>query len=587
MLTELHIENFAIIDRLELHFRPNLITFTGETGAGKSIIIDAVETILGGRADTTFIRSGSDRASLEAVFRIPDANRNAIHLILDREDLQDDPNYLSLGREIRASGRNVARVNGRSVNASLLRELGEYLIDVHGQSEHLSLLRVSQHLGLLDSYALADRAISTTRPILELLDSYHTAYQRWVQVQRELDQIRRSEQDAARRADMLTFQINEIETARLRPREEEDLKEERNRLANAEGLASLSQEALLALDEGGPESQAATDLFGQVVDALQGLARLDPSQAALAEQAQAAFETMSDLAANLRSYQDSIEFNPKRLDQVEERLGTIHILKRKYGSSIPEILEFGARAKQQLDEISHAEERIEALVAEQGKLIDQIGQLGSSLSQVRHAAAERLADALEVELSDLQMSGARFKVDFQRQSDPEGAPSTDGKRDAFDANGLERVEFLIAPNPGEGFKPLAKIASGGETSRLMLALKNVLARADQIPTLIFDEIDQGIGGRVGAVVGKKLWSLAQDHQVLCITHLPQLAAYGDQHFRVQKEIHDGRTSTQVIPLDGEPRLVELAQMMGEVSEGTLRSAREILQAVDRRISTSR
>jgi DNA repair protein RecN (Recombination protein N) len=587
MLTELRIENFAIIDRLELHFRPNLITFTGETGAGKSIIIDAVETILGGRADTTFIRSGADRASLEAVFRIPDANRNAIHAILEREELQDDPNYLSLGREIRASGRNIARVNGRSVNASLLREVGEYLIDVHGQSEHLSLLRVNQHLGLLDAYVFADQNIQSSQPVKELLETYQQVYNQWLLTQRELEKLHRSEQDAARRSDMLTYQINEIDTARLRPGEEEDLKEERNRLANAEGLASLSQEALLALDEGEPESQAATDLFGQVVNALQNLARLDPSQAALFEQAQAIFEDVSDLSANLRNYQESIEFNPKRLDQVEERLGSIHILKRKYGGSIAEILEFGAKARQQLDEITHAEERIEELNLERERLLEQISQLGTSLSQIRQAGAEHLASAMEIELVDLQMSGARFRVDFQRQPDQNGALFSDGKRYTFDTTGLERVEFLIAPNPGEGFKPLAKIASGGETSRLMLALKNVLARADQIPTLIFDEIDQGIGGRVGAVVGKKLWSLAKEHQVLCITHLPQLAAYGDQHFRVQKEIHAGRTSTQVIPLDGEPRLIELAQMMGEVSEGTLRSAREILQAVERRTTPSR
>jgi DNA repair protein RecN (Recombination protein N) len=587
MLTELRIENFAIIDRLELHFRPNLITFTGETGAGKSIIIDAVETILGGRADTTFIRSGADRASLEAVFRIPDANRNAIHAILEREELQDDPNYLSLGREIRASGRNIARVNGRSVNASLLREVGEYLIDVHGQSEHLSLLRVNQHLGLLDAYVFADQNIQSSQPVKELLETYQQVYNQWLLTQRELEKLRRSEQDAARRSDMLTYQINEIDTARLRPGEEEDLKEERNRLANAEGLASLSQEALLALDEGEPESQAATDLFGQVVNALQNLARLDPSQAALFEQAQAIFEDVSDLSANLRNYQESIEFNPKRLDQVEERLGSIHILKRKYGGSIAEILEFGAKARQQLDEITHAEERIEELNLERERLLEQISQLGTSLSQIRQAGAEHLASAMEIELVDLQMSGARFRVDFQRQPDQNGALFSDGKRYTFDSTGLERVEFLIAPNPGEGFKPLAKIASGGETSRLMLALKNVLARADQIPTLIFDEIDQGIGGRVGAVVGKKLWSLAKEHQVLCITHLPQLAAYGDQHFRVQKEIHAGRTSTQVIPLDGEPRLIELAQMMGEVSEGTLRSAREILQAVEQRTTPSR
>ncbi len=519
------------------------------------------------------------------MFRIPETNRDAIHAILEREALQDDPNYLSLGREIRASGRNVARVNGRSVNASLLREIGEYLIDVHGQSEHLSLLRVNQHLGLLDSYLIADSKLQTNPPVKDVLESYHQVYNRWLLTQRELERLHRSEQDAARRSDMLTFQINEIDTARLRPGEEDDLKEERNRLANAEGLASLSQEALLALDEGEPESQAATDLFGQVVDALQSLARLDQSQAPLYEQAVAIFENMSDLSANLRSYQESIEFNPKRLDQVEERLGTIHILKRKYGGSIAEILDFSAKAQQQLDEISHAEERIGELIEDQKRLLDQISQLGTSLSQIRLAGAEHLAGALEIELSDLQMSGARFMVDFQRQPDPHGAKYSDGKRYTFDANGLERVEFMIAPNPGEGFKPLVKIASGGETSRLMLALKNVLARADQIPTLIFDEIDQGIGGRVGAVVGKKLWSLAQEHQVLCITHLPQLAAYGDQHFRVQKEIQDGRTNTQVIPLDGEPRLIELAQMMGEVSEGTLHSAREILQAVERRTAS--
>jgi DNA repair protein RecN (Recombination protein N) len=603
MLTELHIEDFAIIDQLDLQFGPGLVVFTGETGAGKSIIIDAVETLLGGRAESTYVRSGSERAIIDAVFHIPEAARTEILAILEREDLLDEPTYLTMGREIRLSGRNVARVNGRNVNASLLRELGEYLIDLHGQSEHLSLLRVNQHLSLLDSFALAanemfadgpsnftpdevktGQAPASKRSIHELLSAYEKTYQRLQVVRRELEQLRKAERDASRRSDMLAYQINEIESARLRIDEEEELRDERNRLANAEGLASLTQEALMALDEGNPEALAVTDLFGQVVHALSSLSRLDPSQSSLLDQAQSLSEGLSDLALNLRAYLEGIEFNPKRLDHVEERLALLHGLKRKYGDSVTEILKFLEQAHQQLDEITHAGERIQELEDEQEKLLTQLGQEGMALSRERQAAGERLSQAMEIELADLFMSGAQFKVDFQQRSDPQGVLLGNGHKVAFDAHGLERVEFLIAPNPGEGFKPLAKIASGGETSRLMLALKNVLARADQIPTLIFDEIDQGIGGRVGAVVGQKLWSLARQHQVLCITHLPQLAVYGEQHFQVQKVIHEDRTTTQVTKLDEEKRLIELAQMLGEVSEGTLHSARELMQTVGSRTS---
>ena len=593
MLTELHIENFAIIDRLDITFEPGLITFTGETGAGKSIIIDAVETLLGGRAESTLVRSGAEQASVEGVFRIPEATRAAIHAILAREDLLDDPNYLTLAREIRLNGRNIARVNGRSVGAGLLRELGDQMVDVHGQSEHLSLLRVSQHLRLLDSYAISqerDQAGGNFSPggsnphpgIQQCLTAYNHTYQRLLAVGQELEQLRQDERDSARRVDMLTYQINEIESARLLPSEEEALREERNRLSNAEGLASSTQEALLALDEGSPEAPAATDLFGQVLTALSSLARLDPSQAELYEQGQNLSESLSDLTASLRSYLENIEFNPKRLDQVEERLVLIGNLKRKYGDSIEAVLAFGEQAGQQLDAITNAGERIQELEAEKGRLLDQLGKEGKLLSEKRRAAAEVLSRAIEAELVDLSMSGARFMVDFQSTEDPDGVPLEDGRRVAFSAVGLERVEFLIAPNPGEGFKPLARIASGGETSRLMLALKNVLAKADQISTLIFDEIDQGIGGRVGAIVGEKLWMLARQHQVLCITHLPQLAAFGEQHFQVQKHVQEGRTTTQITPLLGEARLIELAQMLGEVSENTLRSASELIQSVERR-----
>jgi DNA repair protein RecN (Recombination protein N) len=463
----------------------------------------------------------------------------------------------------------VARVNGHSVNVSLLREIGEVLVDVHGQSEHLSLLRVSQHLGLLDRFAGVE----------DQLAAYSRTYRRLQAIRRELADLRQAERDAARQMDMLQYQINEIESAQLRPGEEADLAEERNRLANAEGLASATQEALLALDEGTPESPAITDLIGQVQRALTNLSRLDPSQAALSEQGIALAENLSDLVRSLRLYLETIEFNPRRLDQVEERLALIHTLKRKYGDSIEAVLKFSEQAQERLEAITHAGERIQELEEEEARLLEQVGREGQMLSERRRAQAEKLAEAVEKELDELHMAEARFQVDFQERPDPNGAILPDGRRVAFDASGLERIEFLIAPNPGEGFKPLVRIASGGETSRLMLALKNVLAGADRIPVLIFDEIDQGIGGRVGGVVGQKLWKLARQHQVLCVTHLPQLAAFGGQHLQVQKQVRDGRTTTQIQTLQGETRLNELAQMFGEVSEGTLQSAREMLAAV--------
>lgn len=576
MLTELYIEDFAIIDRLNLSFEPGLITFTGETGAGKSIIIDAVETLLGGRADSTMIRTGANHASLEGVFLIPEKSRDAVHKILDREDLQDDPDYLSLSREIRQTGRNVARINGHVSTASLLRQIGEFLIDIHGQSEHLSLLRVGQHQELLDRFASSEHQSR----IQEKLNSYRSSFRRLYNVRKELDEIRQAERDAARLLDILNYQIEEIETAQLTLIEENDLKEERNRLANAEALASLAQEVLFALDEGTPETQTTTDLLGQAIDTTNELARLDPSQTALKEQTQTLFENATDLSLQIRSYLGSIESNSKRLNQVEERLSLIENLKRKYGDSIQSVLEFAENAKNQLNQITNAEERIQVLEAEQIELLFTISSVGQEISQMRYAAAQKLEKTLETELADLHMKGARLIVDFTQKADPNGVELEDGLRVAFYANGLEQVEFLIETNPGEGYKPLIKIASGGETSRLMLALKYVLAQADYIPTLIFDEIDQGIGGRAGGIVGKKLWELSHQHQVLCVTHLPQLAAYSGQHFHVEKDLQVDRTITKVNQVQGQERVLELAHMLGSVSEGTLKSAQELIQSVE-------
>ncbi len=567
MLTELRIQNFAIIDKLELKFGPGLIILTGETGAGKSIILDAVTMLIGGRAETTVIRAEAEQAFVEGIFSLKGPEKEALHEILKREDLLDDENYVTLTREVRREGRSVARVNGRTVNVSLLKELGALLVDIHGQSEHLSLLDTRAHLGLLDRYADVGAALS----------EYRQSYHKLLAVRRELKELRQAQTDAERRIDFLTYQAEEIEAARLKPGEDEELKIERDKLANAESLTEFAQQALTALDEGTPESPAATDLVGQASRAMTGLVKIDPKRSELSEQATGLDEMLAELVRSLRDYLEEIEFNPKRLEEVEERLDLLHSLTRKYGGSIEKVIASGEDARAQLENISHATERIEELETEESALLKKLAEQGGALSQKRQGTAIALGKGIEAELNDLRMAEAQFAVDFQTKADPDGIPVEDGKRLAFDHNGYDRVEFLVAPNPGEGLKPLAKIASGGETSRLMLALKNVLASADEIPSLIFDEIDQGIGGRVGFVVGQKLWNLARNHQVFCVTHLPQLAAFGDEHYQIQKLVQDNRTLTRVEPLAGESRMLELAQMLGQVGEATLQSAHEILQ----------
>ncbi|HQV93230.1 MAG TPA: DNA repair protein RecN [Anaerolineales bacterium] len=577
MLTELHIHNFAIIDKLDLRFGPGLIILTGETGAGKSIILDAVVMLIGGKADTTFVRTDSDAAFVEGVFQLNGPEKEAVHSILQREELMDDPNYVVLMREVRKEGRSVARVNGRTVNVSLLKEIGSLVVDIHGQAEHLSLLDSRAHLGLLDRFA------EVSRPLSEYRQTYHTL----LGVRHELNELRKAQADADRRIEFLTYQAEEIEAARLKAGEDEELRKERDRLANAESLAQNAQEALSVLEEGSPETPAATDLIGQAAQALTALAKIDSAQSELANQADVLLDTISDVISNLRDYLEEIEFNPKRLDEVEERLDLIHSLTRKFGGNIPAVIASGENARKQLETITGAADRIDELELEEAKLLEKLGKQGLALSEKRKSAATKMGHGIETELNDLKMSAAKFGVDFQTKPDPNGVPLNGGPRIGFDHNGIDRVEFLIAPNPGEGLKPLAKIASGGETSRLMLGLKNVLARADEVPSLIFDEIDQGIGGRVGMTVGQKLWNLSRSHQVFCVTHLPQLAVFGDEHYQVQKLIQSSRTLTRVERLDGEPRLLELSQMLGEVGEGTLRSAHELLQVARQMIKTSK
>ena len=579
MLTELRIENFAIIDKLELEFSSGLIIFTGETGAGKSIIMDALEMLLGGRADATVLRSNDERASVEGGFKLSPANQAPVLEILKREDLLDDENFVTLARDVRREGRSTARINGRTVNVTLLKEIGKYLVDIHGQTEHLSILDPHTHLGLLDRFA----------NIEPLLTTYRKSYSSLQAVRRELGGLRATQADSKRRIEMLTFQVEEIESARIKPGEDEELRLERDRLANSESLASNAQEALQLLDDGAPETPAITDQMGRVVTALAAIAHADTKKTELSNLAENLFENLADIAHELRDYLEIIEYNPKRLEEVEERLDLLHRLMRKYGGTLETVIKFGRETRSELETISSAAEKIGELEIKETALLKELSERAAALSEKRKTTATLLSKSVETELDDLKMASAHFSVDFQTRPDPSGLPLGGGPaakhtRLAFDGTGYDRVEFLIAPNPGEGLKPLAKIASGGETSRLMLALKNTLARADQIPSLVFDEIDQGIGGRVGGVVGQKLWKLGRMHQVFCITHLPQLAAFGDQHYRVQKVVNQSRTTSTVTRMQGQERILELAQMLGEVTEGTLRSAHEILQSAQQTIT---
>lgn len=572
MLTELRIENFAIIQELRLDFDKSLVIFTGETGAGKSIIMDALEAVLGGRAETTTIRTGVERAQVEATFRLNPDVQQRVHALLEAEDLLDDPDFITMAREIRHEGRNTARINGRVVTATLQREIGAFLVDIHGQSEHLSLLRVRNHLSLLDSFANVGALLNDYQQIFEVLK----------QVRHSLQSIQQSEQDAARRIDMLNFQIQEIEAAKLKPGDEVELRQERTRLANAESLAKHSQTALMLIEEGSPEIPGITDLLGEAVEAVHNLFQIDPSTESFYERVDSNLASLQDLALDLQNYVENIEFNPRLLDRIEERIDLINNLKRKYGNSIEEILAFGEHARSELEMITHSEEHKDELVVQEEQLLRELAEKGQALSQKRREAADILGGLVETELNDLRMASAHFKVSLEVRLDKNGLPLNNGTQVAFTANGYDQVEFLVETNPGEGYKPLVKVASGGETSRLMLALKNVLVKADKVPTLIFDEIDQGIGGRVGMIVGEKLWNLSRQHQVMCITHLPQLAAYGDQHYKVTKELVNGRTLTEVLSLLGDDRRTELAQMFGPVGDGTLHSADEIMQIVRER-----
>lgn len=534
MLTELNVHNFALIERLTLDFGPGLNILTGETGAGKSILLDAIGAILGERARTDVIRTGADRASVEGAFSLHDA-----HGLLDRlarEGFDDEDGVLILARELAISGQGAARVNGRRTTVAQLRALGDGLVDLHGQHEHQTLLEVERHADILDAWG--------GETLLNARADVTTLYRAWQDHRAELAGLQMDERERARRLDLLAFQIEEIRAAGLQPGEESALLADRARLAGAERLAEAAAVAHAAL---ATEGIGALDALGTALSAMRDAARIDPSLSDLLGAVETAFYGAQEAAGNLSSYVDSIEFNPERLAAVEERLDLLRRLKRKYGDTTDEVLAFYARAREEWAALEGAGQRTDELTGEVERLRTELERACQTLRAYRLDAAESLRRAIERELADLAMERTRFTA---RLTPTEPT-----------ARGADRVEFLIAPNPGEPLKPLARIASGGEISRLMLALKSVVAAADPVPVLIFDEIDSGVSGRQASIIARKMRALARCSQVLCVTHTPQIAAAADHHFVIRKALESQRAVTRVERVEGEARVAELARML--------------------------
>ncbi|HZG67118.1 MAG TPA: DNA repair protein RecN [Herpetosiphonaceae bacterium] len=560
MLLELSIRDFAIIDRLHLELSPAFNVLTGETGAGKSIIIDALGTLRGEKADPTMVRSGSTSARVEGVFSLHDCSE--VLPLLQEYGLVDDDDQLIVVREINAqTGRSVARVNGRAVNNATLREIGGRLVDIHGQHEGASLFNTRTHIDILDRYA---NLLPLRAEVAAVVDQLRD-------VRAQLAELHRS---AARRQDRieeLQYQIDEIEAAKLRVGEEEELSRERKLLQNAAKITTLANSVyaqLAAGEEGRRGKEPILDSLSAAVSSIDELQRYDPSLAAVLEQANDLLYRLEDLVAAMRDYRDNLDFDPGRMEQIEERFLLLRTLQRKYGGTVAEMLAGAEAAAVELHRLTHSAEHMADLQAREDELLAQLAQLAGELSRRRRAAGDELAARIVQSTSDLAMPHVKFAVLIEQLADERDGVTLDGgpagDRIAFDRTGVDRVEFMLAPNPGEPLKPLARISSGGESARLLLAIKSILSMVDTVPTLVFDEVDVGVGGRAGGVVGEKLWGMTANHQVICITHLPQVAAFADTHYTIAKQVDAGRTRSTVEPLDQDRRVDEIAAMLDGV-----------------------
>lgn len=551
MLSTLHIENIAVIEQAEIAFDSGFNVLTGETGAGKSIVIDAISAILGERASREMIRTGAQKAFVSAIFSgVPELPWFAENQIPYEPEL-------GISREIFADGKNSCRVSGKPVTVSTLRKLGVQLIQIHGQNDSQQLFDEATHIGYLDLYA-HDEA---------LLADYRQAYDKVSVVQQEIRRLSMDESEKLRLVETLKFQIDEIERAELQSGEEDELLERRKVLQNAEKLTDAMEAAVSAL-YGDETSDGAAAMIANAAHALERVSRVSDEMRQLSGKLNDLMYTAQDIADELRDKKDDLTYSADELEQIEERLDTLHKLKRKYGGSVEDVIAFCEKAKRQLDEVEFASDRIEQLQKKLSALQTAMQEKGMALSAARKMAAEKLQAAISSELMQLDMPKIQFVCEFSTQQPQE--------------NGLDAVRFLMSANVGESLRPLSKVASGGELARIMLAMKNVLAAEDSVGTMIFDEVDAGVSGRAAQKVAYKLWTVAKGRQVLCVTHLPQIAAMADTEFTVEKRVENGRTYTSVLRLDVAGRRQELARLTGGsmITETTLAGAAELLRLAE-------
>ena len=560
MLRELHIKNFSIIDNTTIEFGDGFNVLTGETGAGKSIIINSLSLALGERAVSGLIRKGEKEAVIEAFFDIsPELLPPSTRRFLQDNGI-DIEDGLILKRIITAQGKNRAYINSSMVNVQNLSDISRNLIDVHGQYEHQSLLSPDDQLSLLDAYGGLVRQRSE---VSSIYDELHKTKQ-------QIAELVQKDKEMARRVDILKFQINEIESADLTPGEEEKLAEEVIILSSAVRLAELSNKAYDSLYL---SDSSCISSLSEILDALREISYIDTRAADSVKSIESALPLLEETGYFLRDYRESLDFDPERLEQVQERLELINNLKRKYGSSVREVLDHWEKSAAEFEELQHSEEKLEALKAELDGLKTGFTEKAEQLSKKRKKIAKKIEKKVEAQLAGLSMPDTSFAVRFIHE---DGEDTTDGLKAS--GSGIDKVEYLISPNVGEDLKPLSKTASGGELSRIMLALKVILAKEDKIPVLVFDEIDSGIGGAAAETVGKKLSSLSSTHQVICITHLPQIASYADGHLKIEKTVKKERTRVEVNRLEKDKRTEEVARMLsGRISDASIRHAKEMLK----------
>ena len=553
MLSLLHIENIAVIQSADIRFESGFNVLTGETGAGKSIVIDAIGAVMGERTSRDLIRTGAKSARVSAVF----CDLPGLDWFVENGTGPDENGELLLEREIQADGRNICRMNGRPLTVAQLKGLGQQLLNIHGQHDGQQLLDPACHLGYLDRFGQLEA----------LLGSYAQAYWALSEIRKQMDELRMDEAEKARRMDTLTYQINELERAQLKEGEDETLTARRDLLRNAGKIMDAVENAYYALS-GGESSDGAVSLLTGAEQALRDAGRVSQQVADLAEKASEVRYAADDLAELVRDLRDGFEFSAGELDEIESRLDTIYRLRKKYGSSVTEMLEYLEQCKKELDEIQYADDTLARLEQQEENARKEALDRAKTLSDKRREVALLLQERIQSELSQLDMPKVRFQVDFAEKAGETG----------LDATGMDEVQFLMSANVGEELKPIHKIASGGELARIMLALKNVLAENDDVTTLVFDEVDTGVSGRAAQKVARKMADVARHKQVLCVTHLPQIAAMADSHFSVEKGESDGRTFTAVEKLSRERRREELARLTSGdlMTQTALQGAEEML-----------